>query len=110
MDVTSCQIAAFSGTSLRPLLSPLLLTRAKRSISFRYLTSSRDEAGAPILQRALQMMMADVIGAALEQRHGDRRLQRIAHGGMSRLNSWSCSVLVPVETMTLPPDSNAGTR
>ena len=29
---------------------------------------------------------------------------------ISRSNNWSCSVLVPVEMMTLPPESNAGTR
>src|SRR4029453_1545427 len=30
--------------------------------------------------------------------------------GRSRSKSWSCSVLVPVDTMTLPPYSSAGTR
>ena len=30
--------------------------------------------------------------------------------GRSRSKSWSCSVFVPVEMMTLPPASSAGTR
>ncbi len=30
--------------------------------------------------------------------------------GRSRRKSWSWSVLVPVETITFPPESSAGTR
>ena len=30
--------------------------------------------------------------------------------GMSFRNNWSCSVFVPVDTITLPPHSSAGTR
>ena len=36
---------------------------------------------APVVLGALEVVMADIIGAALEQRHGDRRLQCVAHHG-----------------------------
>ena len=39
-----------------------------------------NKAGPPFLQRSLQMIMANVIRPAFQQRHGNRRLQRRAHG------------------------------
>ena len=39
-----------------------------------------DQAGTLILHHAFQMIMANIIGPAFEQRHGDWRLQRSPHG------------------------------
>ena len=39
-----------------------------------------NKAGPPFLQRSLQMIMANVIRPAFQQRYGNRRLQRRAHG------------------------------
>jgi hypothetical protein len=58
----------------------------------------------------LQVIRADVVGPALQQRDLDRRFQASRTIGKSLLNNWSCKVLVPVDTMTLPPDCKAGTR
>jgi hypothetical protein len=69
---------------------------------------AREEAAG--LLRPRQVVVADVVGAALEQRDAGRRASASRTVGRSRRNSWSCRVLVPVETITLPPASSAGTR
>ena len=57
-----------------------------------------------------QVVVAHVVRAALEQRDRDRHRERVAHGRDVALEELVLQVLVPVETMTLPPHSSAGTR
>ena len=78
VDVTSGQIVAFSGTSASVPRSPVSDARENAMIRAkvpRVLARGQAALGGG----ALQMMVADIVRAALEQRERHRELQRIAH-------------------------------
>src|SRR6478672_673097 len=73
VDVTSGQIAAFSGTSASSALG-----RAGERDDLRQIAHVGARRQPALARRALEMVMADVVGATLQQRDGDRRRQRVA--------------------------------
>jgi hypothetical protein len=58
-----------------------------------------------VLPRKLHAVQAQVAAPALEQRHAHRQAQRLRPGGADRgRTSWSCRVLVAVDSRTRSPD------
>ena len=59
-------------------LQDQLYNRDLPTVQMRHVLAAGE---APVGERALQVVVTDVIRAALEQRGADRNLQRLAHGG-----------------------------
>ena len=78
VEVTSGQIDAFSGTSASSPRSPRC-RRARERDDLRQMPRILARGQPAFARRALEMMVADVVRAALEQRERDRHRQRVAH-------------------------------
>jgi hypothetical protein len=71
---------------------------------------ARRSSSEPCCSREFQPMPAQIIGAALEQRDLHRQPQRLRQQRHVAAIELILQVRVPVEMITLRPDSSAGTR
>ena len=78
VDVTSGQIDAFSGTSASSPRSPVVAGARERD-DLRQVARVLARGQAALGGGALEVVVADVVGAALEQRERHRQRQRVAH-------------------------------